>query len=210
MHRYITLTLLVGFLAFSCGSKDDKTTSDNYTKPNTLQQKTQNNTNSTQQSNQQTSAPASYYSISSVGTSAGAKGFVDFTWKEDNTEKKLSDYKGKVILLNFWATWCPPCRKELPDLSSIAKEFKGKNFELIGVSVDENPSALVSFLNSNSLSYTVLHENGGLLDKYMAVVGGTQNVIPQTFIIDKNGKVVENLIGSRSKEDFVSIINKYL
>lgn len=206
MHRYITLILLAGFLAFSCGSKDDKTTSDNYTKPNTLQQKTPNNTNSTQQ----TSSPAAYYPISSVGTSAGSKGFVDFSWKEDNTEKKLSDYKGKVILLNFWATWCPPCRKELPDLSSIAKEFKGKNFELIGVSVDENPGALVNFLRSNSLSYTVLHEKGGLLDKYMDIVGGTQNVIPQTFIIDKKGKVVENLIGSRSKEDFVNIINKYM
>jgi len=209
MLRYITLILLVGFLAFSCGSKDDKTTSNNNTKPNTLQQKTQNNDNS-QQTNRQTSSPGSYYSISSVGSSAGAKGFVDFTWSQDSKEKKLSDYKGKVILLNFWATWCPPCRKELPDLSEIATEFKGKNFELIGVSVDENPEALVNFLKSNSLSYTVLHEKGGLLDKYMDIVGGNQNVIPQTFIIDKNGRVVENLIGSRSKADFVDIINKYL
>jgi cytochrome c-type biogenesis protein len=210
MHRYITLTLLVGFLAFSCGSKDDTTATNNNTKPNTLQQKTPNN-NSSQQTNQQTNTPAGYYySISSVGSSAGAKGFIDFTWNQDSKEKKLSDYKGKVILLNFWATWCPPCRKELPDLSEIAKEFKGKNFELIGISVDENPVALVNFLKSNSLSYTVLHEKGGLLDKYMDVAGGNQNVIPQTFIIDKNGKVVENIIGSRNKEDFVSIINKYL
>jgi peroxiredoxin len=200
MHRYVILILLTGFLAFSCGSKEDKTTANNYTKQNTLQQKT----------NQQSNSSGSFYPISSVGTSAGSKGFVDFTWNENNKEKKLSDYKGKVILLNFWATWCPPCRKELPDLSKIAAEFKGKNFELIGVSVDENPAALANFLRSNSLSYTVLHENGGLLDKYMDIVGGNQNVIPQTFIIDKNGKVVENLIGSRSKEDFVSIINKYM
>lgn len=202
--------LLVGFLAFSCGSKDDKTTANNYTKQNTLQQKNQKNNNSPQQTNQQSASNASFYPISSVGTSSGAKGFVDFTWNENSKEKKLSDYKGKVILLNFWATWCPPCRRELPDLSAIASEFKGKNFELIGVSVDQNPAALANFLRSNTLSYTVLHEDGGLLDKYMDVVGGNQNVIPQTFIIDKNGKVVENLIGSRSKADFVSIINKYL
>ena len=213
MHRLITLILLTGLLAFSCGSKEDSTATNNSgnDRPKTLQQQIpNNNTNSNQQTNRQTNSESSYYTVSSVGTSAGAKGFVDFTWNDGSGEKKLSDYKGKVILLNFWATWCPPCRKELPDLSDIAKEYKGKNFELIGISVDENTQALVSFLKSNSLSYTVLHKTSGLLEKYMDVVGGNQNVIPQTFIIDKNGKVVENIIGSRSKEDFVSIINKYL
>ena len=211
MHRLITLILISGLLALSCGSKDDTTTSGKNpnTKLQTNRQQVPNN-NSTQKTNRQTNSDNGFYAVSSIGSSAGTKGFVDFTWNDGSGEKKLSDYKGKVILLNFWATWCPPCRKELPDLSDIAKEYKGKNFEMIGISVDENQQALVSFLKSNSLSYTVLHKTYGLLDKYMDVVGGNQNVIPQTFIIDKNGKVVENIIGSRSKEDFVSIINKYL
>lgn len=207
MHRPITIILLAGFLAFSCGSKNDSTTSNrnSNTKPQNIQRQTPNNNISTQ-----TNPESGFYTVSSIGSSAGAKGFIDFTWNEDNKEKKLSDYKGKVILLNFWATWCPPCRRELPDLSDIAKEYKGKNFELIGISVDENPQALVRFLKSNSLTYTVLHETSGLLSKYMDVVGENQNVIPQTFIIDKKGKVVEHIIGSRSREDFVSLINNYL
>ena len=135
---------------------------------------------------------------------------VDFSWNENGQEKKLSDFKGKVILLNFWATWCPPCKRELPDLSSIARDLDGKDFKIIGISVDEQPGAMESYLKANSLPYTVIHEQGDLLGKYMSVTGGDQNVIPQTFIIYKKGRVVETLIGSRSKQDFLSLINKYL
>jgi peroxiredoxin len=202
MNKYISLILFAGLLAFSCGKKEGSNTTSQDVKPQ------QQNNNTT--TNTQSTSAKSYYSVKNVGSSAGNKQLVDFEWNENSADKKLSDYKGKVILLNFWATWCPPCRKELPALSQIADEFKGKNFQMIGVSVDENPDALTTFLKSNSLSYTILHENGGLLDKYMAVMGGGQNVIPQTFIIDKNGKVVENIVGSRSKEDFVELINKYL
>ena len=207
MSKYISLILLTALLAFSCGKKDSRTTTTNQNvKPQQNTQQQQNN-NTTQT---QTTSAKEYYSVKNVGSSAGSKQLVDFEWTENSKDKKLSDYKGKVILLNFWATWCPPCRKELPALSQIADEFKGKNFQMIGVSVDENPSALTSFLQSNSLSYTILHNNSGLLEKYMDIVGGGQNVIPQTFIIDKNGKVVENVVGSRSKDDFVELINKYL
>jgi peroxiredoxin len=201
--------VLIGLFAFSCGKKESTTTTTNQNiNPQTRQQ---TNSNTTKQNKpQQNTARGDFYTVKSIGSSAGSKGYVDFSWNENNQEKKLSDYKGKVILLNFWATWCPPCRKELPALSEIANDYKGKNFQMIGISVDENPNALVNFLKSNSLSYTILHENSGLLDKYMDVAGGNQNVIPQTFIIDKNGKVVENIIGSQSKDDFVSIINKYL
>jgi peroxiredoxin len=135
---------------------------------------------------------------------------VDFTWAAAEKEEKLSDFKGSVILLNFWATWCPPCRKELPALSQISSQLKDKGFKMIGVSVDENPQTLESFLNSNSLSYTILHDKTDLVSKYMSVTGGLENVIPQTYLIDKNGKIVEVIIGSRSKEEFLKLINKYL
>jgi len=203
MYKYISLILITALISFSCGKKDS-TTNQNVKPPTKQQVQPNDNTTNTQQSG------SNFYSVKNVGASAGGKQFIDFGWNEDSKDKKLSDYKGKVILLNFWATWCGPCRKELPALSQIADEFKGKNFQLIGVSVDQNPNALTNFLKSNSLSYTILHEDSGLLDKYMAVMGNDQNVIPQTFIIDKNGKVVENIVGSRSKEDFVSQINKYL
>ena len=205
--------MFTALLAFSCGKKDTTTTT-TQTKPQTQQQtqqqQTQQNNNQTTTQQNSSSTPGSFYTVKNVGTSEGQKGFVDFGWSENDKAKNLSDYKGKVILLNFWATWCPPCRKELPALSEIANDMKGKDFQMIGISVDENPAALVNFLKSNTLTYTILHENNGLLEKYMNVAGNKDNVIPQSFIIDKNGKVVESIIGSRSKEDFVELINKYM
>lgn len=210
MYKFIILILFIGLLAFSCGKKDEPVNTTQNNKPQTQQQQSPQTNNQTTTTQTQKKPSGAYYVVKNVGTSAGEKQFVDFSWSENEKEKKLSDYKGKVILLNFWATWCPPCKKELPALSEISKDLEGKNFQMIGISVDENPTALVSFLKSNALPFTILHENGELLEKYMGVTGSRENVIPQTFIIDKNGKVVENIIGSRSKNDFVSIINKYM
>ena len=197
--RYALLIPVISMLMISCGKKNQSPE---------IQKNRQQTTN---QSNTQSNVPASsYYSVKDVGSSAGENEFVDFSWNEDANEKKLSDYKGKVIVLNFWATWCGPCRKEIPALSEIANVYKDKDFQMIGISVDQNPQALVNFLKSNSISYKVLHEAGGLLDKYMTIAGQDQGVIPQTYVIDKNGKVVETIVGSRSKQDFMNIINKYM
>jgi len=135
---------------------------------------------------------------------------IDFSWSESGKEQKLSDYKGKVIVVNFWATWCGPCRRELPDLSQIAKDLKEKDFKMVGVSVDRDNMQLTSFLKANPLSYSVVHNPDNLLSQYMSATGMTDDVIPQTFVIDKSGKIVETLVGSHSKEDFLKIINKYL
>ena len=145
-----------------------------------------------------------------MGSGAGKNESVDFTWQENGKEMKLSDYKGKVVLLNFWATWCGPCRKELPSLSEISTEMKGKDFKMIGVSVDEQQGAVDNFLKANALSYTILHEPNELVMKYMSASGQPDNVIPQTYLIDKKGKIVEIIVGGRSKEEFVKLINKYL
>jgi thiol-disulfide isomerase/thioredoxin len=191
----------------SCSQKENvKETPNNTVKPQTTAPE-KNNVNT---SNESTSGKSSYFSVKNSESAGKNNEWIDFTWQENGKDVKLSDSKGKVILLNFWATWCPPCKKELPDLSQIAKDYSGKNFKMIGISVDENPQALKDFLNSNSLSYTILHETNGLLEKYMSVTGGTDNVIPQSFIIDKNGKIVEAIIGGKSKTEFISLINKYL
>lgn len=193
MKNIIIVLLGLSLLLSACGKNPDTSG----TKP------------PVQQNNQQT-AQNLYYQVKNVTNASAKNEPADFTWTENGQEMKLSDYKGKVVLLNFWATWCPPCKRELPDLSSIAGELSGKDFKIIGISVDENPGALDTYLKANTLPYTVLHEQGGLLDKYMSAVGNDQNVIPQTFIIDKKGKIVESVIGSRSKQDFLSLINKYL
>jgi peroxiredoxin len=183
-------------LTISCGKKNTPIE----TKKNQNQTGSSKNTQST----------ASYHSVNNISSSQNKNEFVDFSWSENNQEKKLSDFKGKVIVLNFWATWCPPCRKEIPALSEIASDYKDKDLQMIGISVDQNPQALVNFLRTNSITYKVLHESGILLEKYMALAGQGEGVIPQTYVIDKKGKVVETIIGSRSKQDFLNIINKYM
>ncbi len=195
--------LLAAFVSFNC-SKVSETNKD--VKPtDSKQQTTQQNNQNTQQT-----STASSYAVKDVDENVKKNEMVDFKWVEGGKEVKLSDYKGKVILLNFWATWCPPCRKELPDLSTLSGEYKDKNFKLIGVSVDDNQEVLNNFLKTNNLPYTILFEPNVLVSKYMDAAGQNQNVVPQTYIIDKNGKVVEAIMGARSKADFISLINKYL
>ncbi len=201
MYKLITLVFAVSLLSLNCSKTQDTTIKD---KP---KDNTQQNNQTSQQNNQSAS---SSYVVKKVSDSEKKNEMVDFSWDENGKEIKLSDYKGKVILLNFWATWCPPCRKELPDLSQISTEMKDKEFKMIGVSIDDNQEVLNNFLKTNKLSYTILYEPSELVAKYMTAAGQNQNVVPQTYIIDKNGKVVEAILGSKSKADFINIINKYL
>ncbi len=216
MQRYITTAVIAafvfitGFLFSGCGKKDDPSTKYNSDKDKQQTTQQQNTQQQNTQNNQQTSSGTAY-TVKSMGNAGGNGEMVDYSWSEGGKDVKLSDHKGKVILVNFWATWCPPCRKELPDLSKISTELKDKNFVMIGVSVDDNKEVLEKFLQTNKLPYTVVFEpTSELVNKYMETAGQNQNVVPQTYIIDKNGKVVEAILGSRSKEDFLKLINKYL
>jgi len=204
MKKIILFSLAAVFLFASC-SKDKNTTTTRDTQNPSTRQAPNNN-----QTTQQTNSGMLSHEVKSVGSAEKKDEFVDFSWQENGKEMKLSDFKGKVILLNFWATWCGPCKRELPSLSQLSVDLKDKNFKLIGVSVDQDQGAVESYLSANNLSYTVLHEPSQLVGKYMQVTGQNQDVIPQTYIIDKNGKVVETIIGSREKDDFLKIINKYL
>lgn len=202
------LSVSLAFVSCSKNETSDNTTRKQENSTQNTQQVTKNNNTSGNNTNTG-STPASF-EVKNIGNSDKKQEMIDFTWNENGKDVKLSDFKGKVIVLNFWATWCGPCKRELPSLSQLSTDLKSKNFKMIGVSVDDDQATVDNFLKSNNLSYTILHEPNQLVAKYMAVAGVSDNVIPQTFIIDKNGKVVESLIGSRSKEDFMTIINKYL
>lgn len=201
MKRVLLAVILAAAVSFNCSKTTEKT-----------DVKPQDNKQNIQQQQKQDTKPASgsSFAVKDVDKDVTKNEMVDFKWDENGKEMKLSDYKGKVILLNFWATWCPPCRKELPDLSTLSTELKDKDFKMIGVSVDDNQEVLNNFLKSNNLSYTVVFEPNELVAKYMTSAGQNQNVVPQTYIIDKKGKVVEAIMGARSKADFLSLINKYL
>jgi cytochrome c biogenesis protein CcmG, thiol:disulfide interchange protein DsbE len=104
---------------------------------------------------------------------------------------KLSDLKGKVVLLNFWATWCPPCREEIPSMMKLNGLMTGKPFQMVAVSIDEGGKpALESFFKKTGFSLpTYLDENGASAKSY-GITG-----VPESFIIDKNGVLVKKIIG---------------
>ncbi len=103
----------------------------------------------------------------------------------------LSDYRGKVVMVHFWATWCPPCVEEIPALERLYRMFKGKDFEILAVNIDEGSVGVVtSFLQKNGVSFPVL------LDPQRAVptLYGTFK-FPESYIVDRQGVVRDKIIG---------------
>ena len=119
---------------------------------------------------------------------------------------KLSDYKGKVVVLNFWATWCPPCRDEIPDLVSLQKQYAAQGVVVIGISMDEGGAARVaSFAKKYGINYPVVMGDEKTFEAY----GGIQ-VLPTTFIIDRKGNIVDGLQGGADRVGFEAAIKPVL
>ncbi len=109
----------------------------------------------------------------------------------DGSVHKISEFKGKVILLNFWATWCPPCREEIPSMMKLNKAMTGKPFQMLAVSVDEGGKAAIEafFKGSGFMLPTYLDAESSAAKTY-GVTG-----VPETFIIDRQGIIVKKIIG---------------
>ena len=130
----------------------------------------------------------------------------DFTLLDiHGNEKKLSDFKDKVIILDFWATWCPPCRMEIPHFIDLYNEYKDEGLEVIGVALDRNVERVGPFAEEIGINYTVLLGNRDVTDLY----GGIMS-IPTTFILDRDGKIRKKYIGYRDKEVFEKDIKELL
>ncbi|HUX37157.1 MAG TPA: TlpA disulfide reductase family protein [Rectinemataceae bacterium] len=117
----------------------------------------------------------------------------DFTVASPNGgSMSLSKAKGKVVLLNFWATWCPPCRAEMPSIQKLWDKRKDKNFTVIAVSVGEQKDTVTKFVADNKYSYPIFLDPSGQLGSAF-----NASSIPTTYIIDKDGKVIAGTQGSR-------------
>lgn len=131
----------------------------------------------------------------------------DFALKSvDGKIIKLSDYKGKIIILDFWATWCPPCRRGVPDLISIQNEFK-KDVVVIGISLDREKTIkdVPGFIKDYGINYPVVYGD----DKVTIDYGGIRS-IPTSFVIDRKGNVVDSHIGLVPKTVFVDKVKELL
>ena len=112
----------------------------------------------------------------------------------DGKRLSLADHKGHVVLVNIWATWCPPCIDEMPSMETLYKEFKGENFEILAVSIDAlGAKAVAPFMKKYNLSFPALLDPEGTIKSLYQTTG-----VPESFIIDQQGIVVEKIIGPRN------------
>jgi len=123
-----------------------------------------------------------------------------FTVKDmHGAEVKLADFKGKAILLNYWATWCGPCKVEIPAFVELFDKYKGQGFVILGVSTDDDPETLRSYAKDMNMNYPVLvgRDNEALLEAFGPVWG-----LPTSFFIGRDGAVCGKHMGPATKEDF--------
>lgn len=118
---------------------------------------------------------------------------IDFTLSDLNGKSHtLSKYKGKVIFLNFWATWCPPCRAEMPAMQKMYKSWNSKKYVMLAVNIGQDKQTVKSFANKNGYTFPILLDSTSKIARKYRVSG-----IPTTYIINKEGKIVTRIVGAR-------------
>jgi peroxiredoxin len=131
----------------------------------------------------------------------------DFALKDaEGKTVHLSEYRGKVVLLDFWATWCDPCRLEIPWFIALQRKDKDRGFEVLGVSMDDEGWEVVKpFMKSVGMNYRVLIGNDQTTERY-----GGVDALPTTFLIDRQGKIAAVHIGLASRKDFEDGVEQLL
>lgn len=132
-----------------------------------------------------------------------ARAAADFTLSDLHGKSwALRELRGKVVLVNFWATWCPPCRKEMPDLEALSKEFGPKGLIILAVS-DEDAAKVNLFIAEHKYSYPILLDPGRKVNRMMFVEG-----IPKSFVYDREGKLVAQAIDMRTHRQFLEMLSR--
>jgi peroxiredoxin len=153
---------------------------------------------------------------SSVGSPAGktassscdasGKGTFDFVLKDQNNMPvKLADYKGKVVLVNFWATWCGPCKSEIPDMVKLYSQYKDKGLVIVGISVDDSPEQLQAFMREFHMNYPVVQMRPEVEDAWGPFYG-----YPTSFIVARDGSICTKHIGPATHDQFEAEIKALL
>ncbi len=135
----------------------------------------------------------------------------DFSWNDGNNDIKFSEFtKGKVVFLNFWGTWCGPCRKEIPDIIEISKELNGKDFIVVGIPLerDRTTDAMITKVSEFVAKTGIPYVNVIDAEQKLAQAFGGIEGVPTTYIINDSGEVIERIVGMRDKNTFMTSIRK--
>ena len=139
--------------------------------------------------------------ISKIEADNERRGQADFTLAELGGKTwTLKEQRGKVVVLNFWATWCPPCRKEMPDLERLYREFKDQGLVILAIS-DEDAGKVRPFIAEQKVTYPILLDPGRKVNELFQIEG-----IPKTFVYDRNGKLVAQSIDMRTRRQFLEML----
>ena len=124
----------------------------------------------------------------------------------EGTEVNSADFAGKVLVLDFWATWCPPCRAEIPGFVELQKKYGKDGLVIVGVSVDQGGADVVKkFITKNKVSYQIVLADGAVVNAFGGIEG-----IPTTFVIDREGKIQVKEVGFVATEEFEKRIQPLL
>ena len=142
-----------------------------------------------------------------AGVSFAARPAPNFTLPDilNGKEYSLSQFKGKVVLINFFTFFCMPCREEMPDINKIYNEYKGQGLQVLGIGLSSDPTQLRFLVKQMGLNYPVLKGTSKVGKDYDNV-----ELVPTTFIIDKQGNIAHKILGARSKADFLKLIQPLL
>jgi thiol-disulfide isomerase/thioredoxin len=133
---------------------------------------------------------------SAPGASCEGKANMDLTLKDmHNKPVRLADYKGQVVMLNFWATWCGPCQAEIPELIETYAAYKDRGFVILGVSIDDTPEDLQAYAAAKKMNYPVLQMQDDVDEAYGPIAG-----IPISYFIGRDGSICRRHFGPISKE----------
>jgi peroxiredoxin len=128
----------------------------------------------------------------------------DFTLTDlEGNELSLSDFYGKILVLNFWATWCPPCREEIPDFIEVYNKYEYEDVQFIGVS-NEDIFTLRSFVEDYNINYPILVDDANVMEKWGI------RAIPITFVFDRDGQIIFKNVGMMTGEQLENVIEDAL
>jgi len=126
---------------------------------------------------------------------------IDIRLKDLNGQHvSLSDFRGKIVFLNFWTTWCPTCRIEMPSMEKLHQKLKNKDFAMVTINIQESVSQVKKFFKEFKLTFTALLDTTGEV-----ATGFNIRAIPTTFIMDKNGKIIGSIMGPREWDSKKSV-----